>query len=37
MHRNKGWQTLLVAWTSHTPCKIQGQASIKKNSSSNNK
>ena len=36
MHRNKGWQTLLVAWTSHTPCKIQGQASTKRNSSSNN-
>ena len=30
MHRNKGWQTPLVAWTSNTPCKIQGQASIKK-------
>ena len=36
MHRNEGWQTPLVASTSHTPCKIQGQASIKKNSSSYN-
>ena len=31
MHRNEGWQTPLVARTSPTPCKIQEQASFKKN------
>ena len=36
MHMNKGWQTPLVARTSHTRCKIQGQANFKKNSSTIN-